>query len=87
VKDDDITKRVSPNLELLNDWLMNRAKPAGQTIHTYLSSNYSISTRLLMWFFRKKLRKLQYKYFSGHRSRETFERYKTYHLLVYRLTA
>jgi len=87
VKDEDITKRVSPNLQLLNDWLMNRAKPAGQTIHRYLSSNYSISTRLLMWFFRKKLRKLQYKYFSGHRSRETFERYKTYHLLVYRLNA
>ena len=87
MKDEDITKRVSPNLQLLNDWLMNRAKPAGQTIHRYLSSNYSLSTRLLMWFFRKKLRKLQYKYFSGHRSRETFERYKTYHLMVYRLTA
>lgn len=87
MKDEDITKRVSPNLQLLNDWLMNRAKPAGQTIHRYLSSNYSMSTRLLTWFFRKKLRKLQYKYFSGHRSRETFERYKTYHLLVYRLTA
>lgn len=86
-KDEDITTRVSPNLQLLNDWLMNRAKPAGQTIHTYLSSNYGLSTRLLMWFFRKKLRKLQYKYFSGHRSKETFERYKTYHLLVYRLTA
>jgi len=87
MKDEDITKRVSPNLQLLNDWLMNRAKPASQTIHRFLSSNYSISTRLLMWAFRKKLRKLQYKYFSGHRSRETFERYKTYHLLVYRLHA
>ena len=29
MKDEDITKRVSPNLQLLNDWLMNRAKPAG----------------------------------------------------------
>jgi SAM-dependent methyltransferase len=87
MKDEDLTKRVSPNLQLLNDWLMNRAKPASQTIYRYLSSNYSISTRLLMWAFRKKLRKLQYKYFSGHRSRETFERYKTYHLLVYRLHA
>ncbi|HEX6316683.1 MAG TPA: class I SAM-dependent methyltransferase [Gemmatimonadaceae bacterium] len=85
VKDDDITTRVSPNLELLNDWLMNRAWPASQTIDRYLSSNYSFGTRVLKWFFRKKLRKLQYKYFSGHRSRETFERYKTYRLLVYRL--
>lgn len=86
-KDEDITRRVSPNLQLLNDWLMNRARPASQTIYRYLSANYSASTRMLMWLFRKKLRKAQYKYFSGHRSRETFERYKTYHLLVYRLTA
>ena len=85
MKDEDITKRVSPNLQLLNDWLMNRAKPASQTIHTYLRSNYPISTRMLLWFFRKKLRKAQYKYFSGYRSRETFEKYKTYHLMVYKL--
>ena len=85
MKDEDITKRVSPNLKLLNDWLMNRAKPASQTIHTYLRSNYPLSTRMLLWFFRKKLRKLQYKYFSGYRSKETFEKYKTYHLMVYRL--
>src|SRR6185503_12052472 len=85
MKDEDITKRVSPNLQLLNDWLMNRAKPASQTIHTYLNSNYPLSTRMLLWFFRKKLRKMQYKYFSGYRSKETFEKYKTYHLMVYRL--
>ncbi len=87
LKDEDITTRVSPNLQLLNDWLMGRARPAGITIHRYLSSNYPLATRLAMWVFRKKLRKLQFKYFSGHRSRETFERYKTYHLLVYRLPA
>jgi SAM-dependent methyltransferase len=85
VKDEDITTRVSPNLQLLNDWLMGRARPAGLTLHRYFRSNHPLSTRLVMWFFRKRLRKLEYKYFSGHRSRETFERYKTYHLMVYRL--
>jgi SAM-dependent methyltransferase len=87
LKDDDITKRVSPNLKLLNDWLMKRALPAGNTLHRYFSSNYPASTRFALWLFRKRLRKLQYKYFSGYRSQETFERYKTYHLLVYRLPA
>lgn len=86
LKDEDLTKRVSPNLKLLNDWLMNRAKPASETIDTFLRSNYPLSTRVLKWFMRKRLRKLQYKYFSGHRSQETFEKYKTYHLMVYRLT-
>ena len=83
-KDEDITKRVSPNLQLVNDWLMNRAKPASETIYRYLRANYSVSTRMLAWVFRKKLRKLEYKYLSGHRSPETFERYKTYRLLVFR---
>ncbi len=87
IKDDDITSRVSPNLDLLNDWLMNRAMPAGMTIHRYLMDNYGVSSRLLFWLFRKRLAKMQYKYFSGHRSRATFERYKTYHLLVYRLAS
>jgi SAM-dependent methyltransferase len=84
-RDDDITRRVSPNLQLLNDWLMNRARPAGLTLHRYFSGNHPLLTRALLWAFRKRLDKLQYKYFSGFRSRETFERSKTYHLLVYRL--
>jgi SAM-dependent methyltransferase len=85
LKDEDITGRVSPNLQLLNDWLMGRARPASLTLHRYFSSNHPVATRFALWYFRKRLRKLEYKYFSGHRSRETFERYKTYHLMVYRL--
>lgn len=85
IRDEDLTKRVSPNLKLLNDWLMNRAKPASLTIDTFLRSNYPLSTRVVKWFLRKRLRKLQYKYFSGYRSQATFEKYKTYHLMVYRL--
>lgn len=87
LRDEDITARVSPNLRLLNDWLMLRARPAALTIHRYLNSNYPLATRLALWLFRKRIRKLEFKYFSGHRSPETFERYKTYHLLVYRLAA
>jgi SAM-dependent methyltransferase len=86
MKDEDITKKVSPNLQLLNDWLMNRAKPASQTIHRFLNAKYPMSTRMVLFFLRKRLRKLQYKYFSGYRSKETFEKYKTYHLMVYRLS-
>ncbi|MCI1192219.1 class I SAM-dependent methyltransferase [Calidifontimicrobium sp. SYSU G02091] len=86
VKDVDITQRVSPNLELLNDLLMNRLKPAGLTLRRYLSENHPLTSRIGFWLLRKKLAKANYKYFSGFRSREVFERYKTYHLLVYRLT-
>jgi SAM-dependent methyltransferase len=85
VKDEDITRRVSPNMELVNDLLMNRIKPATLTIGRYLEGRYPLLTRLALKLLRKKLDKVNYKYFSGHRSREVFERYKTYRVLLYRL--
>ena len=85
VKDEDITRRVSPNMELVNDLLMRRMKPAALTLRRYLSSRYPLLMRLGLKLLHRKIDKLNYKYFSGHRSKEVFERYKTYRLLVYRL--
>ena len=85
VKDEDITRRVSPNLDLVNDLLMRRLKPAGLTLGRYLQERYPLLTRLALRVLRRKLEKLNYKYFSGHRNREVFERYKTYRLLVYQM--
>jgi hypothetical protein len=39
-------------------------------------------TRLIKWLLRRKLARARYKYFSGHRSREVFEKYKSYRLIV-----
>jgi len=85
VKDEDITRRISPNMELVNDLLMNRIKPATLAIGRYVEGRYPLLSRLALGLLRRKLDKLNYKYFSGHRSREVFERYKAYRLLLYRL--
>ena len=85
VKEEDITRRVSPNMELVNDLLMNRIKPATLSVGRYVGSRYPLLSRLALGLLRKKLDKLNHKYFSGHRSKEVFERYKTYRLLLYRL--
>jgi SAM-dependent methyltransferase len=85
VKDEDITRRVSPNMELVNDLLMNRIKPATLAIGRYVEGRYPLLAKLALRLVRKKLDKLNHKYFSGHRSKEVFERYKTYRLLLYRL--
>jgi len=84
VTDRDITVETSRNLELVNDLLMNRARPAALSIHRYLGSNHPLATRLGLWLFRKRVEKIRYKYFSGHRSREVFERYKTYRVMTFR---
>ncbi len=81
-RDEDITANVSPNLELLNDILMNRISPVIQYIDLFLAGRYRFIYKLLKFFFRKRLKKLKYKYFSGYRSKETFEKYKTYHLMI-----
>ena len=86
LQDVDITCQVSPNIRLLDETLMHKLLPAGQTLNRYLSTNYATSwgiiRALFRAVFRKKLEKQKYKYFSGHRTQVVFERYKTYRLLV-----
>ena len=77
----DVTGKVSRNIALLNDVLMNRLGPALRTLGTFLGSRYPKTYWLLTRPFRKRFAKLETKYFSGHRSQETFERFKTYHLV------
>ncbi len=82
--DRDITDHISVNLELLNDILMNRVAPVLEMSGQYLQGRNPWIYKAIHWFARKKVRKIQFKYFSGFRSRETFERYKTYRLITLR---
>jgi SAM-dependent methyltransferase len=84
VKDMDITRFVSPNLDLVNELLLGRVQPAALTVDSYLRGRYPVTRWLISRLMRRKIAKLQYKYLSGHRCREVFERYKTYRLLTYR---
>ena len=85
VRDDDITKNVSPNIELLDKFLMTQLRPAGETLSRYMAENKPMLSKIGEFFFKKKVEKLNHKYFSGHRSKEVFERYKSYHLIVLQL--
>jgi len=53
VKDEDITRRVSPNMELVNDLLMNRIKPATLTIGRYVEGRYPLLARLALRLLRR----------------------------------
>lgn len=85
LRNEDITPRISPNLDLLNDLLNQRIAPAAESIGEYLDGNYPKTNWLLRRLFRKRLAKIRYKYLAGHRNAATFERYKTYRFLTYRL--
>jgi len=87
IRDEDITRRVSPNLQLVNDFLHNTIKPVGLTLNKYLCDNFPKLSWIVQKLLRKKIDRMNYKYFCGHRCKETFERYKTYHLIVSQLKA
>jgi phage gp36-like protein len=82
--DEDLTKQVSPNIALLDEWLTRRLVPAAGSIDSYLQGAYPKMTRLMKWLLRRKLARARYKYLSGNRSQAVFEKYKSYRLIVLR---
>lgn len=82
LSDTDVTARMSPNLALVDDMLMNRLRPATETIGTYLHSRRPMLTRTLLWLFRRRIDKIQRKYLSGDRNQALFERTKNYRLVL-----
>ena len=85
--DRDITKLVSPGLDLFNDLLMNRLRPAGISIGKFMQARRPFLSWLIAKLFRKKFERVKYKYFSGLRCASTFERYKVYRVVVLRKAA
>lgn len=86
LQDTDLTRRISPTIELLDGWLNDRLIPAAGTLDDYLLDNYPRLAGLLKWLLRHKLARLRYKYLAGNRSRAVFEKYKSYRLLIFKLS-
>lgn len=83
----DLTPQMAPNLDLVDDLLMRRARPSIEAVHTYLRHRHPWLTRIATRVLHSRIDKLRFKYFSGHRCRAVFERYKTYRLMRWRLAA
>ncbi len=84
VRNEDLTARIAPTLELVDEILMRRVLPASVTVAQYLSERHPWLFRALRLLGRRRLARLRLKYFSGHRTPETFARYKSYRLIVCR---
>lgn len=82
VTDEDITSLTSPNIELLDEWLRGRVGPALGTLDEYLGGRRPWLYGLFKWLNRKRLERARYKYLEGNRTREVFEKYKRYRLLL-----
>ncbi len=83
----DITAETSPNIDLLDKLLRKHIGPAVSTLDIYMSGKHPWVLKLVKAIFKKKFTKLKFKYLSGHRTQEVFERYKTYRRIVLKISS
>jgi len=81
IDDKDVTKNLSPNLKLVNDFLVDRFIPFSRTLNKFMLSRYKTLYKIFRWLLRKKIDKLSFKY-SADRNEENFIKYKTYRLIT-----
>lgn len=82
VADEDITPRMTPNLDLTADFVEEVILPAKQRIFGYLEARYRWPFRALQWLFKRPLQRADEKYMTGQRRGANFAAYKTYRLLL-----
>ena len=85
VRDEDITAAIAPTLVLVDEILMHRVLPAARTLAVHLAERHPWVVRAIRLLWGRKLATARHKYFSGHRTAETFSRYKTYRLIALQL--
>lgn len=84
VTDIDITAQTAPNLDLVDDFLTRVGKPGYEMLMEHAMATYPKLTRVVRWWNKEKIEKVEHKYFSGIRNAQTFSEFKTYRLLLLR---
>jgi len=82
VSDEDITPETAPNLKLVDDMITDIGEPLWNLTGFYMKSNHPWISKLFMFLFRKRIKKLHFKYFSHQRTPENFLKYKSYRTMV-----
>ncbi|NLE01794.1 MAG: class I SAM-dependent methyltransferase [Fibrobacter sp.] len=78
VTEHDITANTAPNMDLVNQLLTGFIAPVYRMAMEYLRDYYKLVYRLIRYIFRKRLEKLDSKYFNGERNSKNFVKYKNY---------
>jgi ubiquinone/menaquinone biosynthesis C-methylase UbiE len=83
VEDIDITPQTAPTMTLVHNLLTHVGLPIHDMLFYFLKSNYPRVDKFLRWKYKKKIDKLNHKYFSGERDAAHFSIFKSYRLLIY----
>jgi len=83
VTDIDITHKTAPTMTLVSEFLDQVGKPVWQLANDYMEKRRPLISKFLAWKYRKKIDKINRKYFSGLRNAESFEKHKSYRFMLY----
>lgn len=80
--DTDVTEKAAPNLDLVNEMMNEVGKPVWDMILLALEGNRPLLSKILRWKYKKKIAKIEQRYFQGDRNGENFKKHKSYRLLL-----
>ena len=84
VTDLDISLETAPTIDLLDQFCQDVLMPISEMSGSYLQYNYPYLTALLNWKLKKRIEKIRRTFLSGDLNGESFKKFKTYHLLLYK---
>jgi len=79
----DISEETAPTIDLL-DQCQDVLMPISEMSGSYLQYNYPYLTALLNWKLKKRIKKIRRTYLSGELNGDSFKKFKTYRLLLYK---
>ena len=80
----DISVETAPTIDLLDQFCQDVLMPISEMSGSYLQYNYPYLTALLNWKLKKRIEKIRRTYLSGELNGESFKKFKTYRLLLYK---
>jgi SAM-dependent methyltransferase len=83
----DVTDEAAPTCQLLGDFMEQVAGPLKGLAGEYMTQSHPMVAKMLGWKLKKKLAKVDRKYFSGRFNADAFREHFTYQLLLWRRTS
>jgi SAM-dependent methyltransferase len=80
----DITDQTAPNLDLAKQANAEVVAPMWDLVKRGIASNYPLVNRILRWWYKRNIEKVERKLMSGKRNAKNFKKFRTYRLFVYR---
>lgn len=86
IKDLDITEETAPTLDIVDDAFKKAVRPTVILTQQLLENRYPFISKFIKCVYRKKISKINRKYFNGEKTGENFKKFKSYRLLLYKKT-